>query len=111
MTELGESLRDPHSLMMGGKARGKLPGSDCSGVWRSGAEVSFTSRRSPWGNLRWSLWVGAWNVPSQREDDHLSLLSSELKRLNIGIAALSEVRRPDCGEIMVVQRLWCGKGD
>ena len=28
------------------------------------------------------------------------LLSSELKRLNIGIAALSEVRRPDCGEIM-----------
>ena len=29
------------------------------------------------------------------------LLLSELKRLNIGIAALSEVRRPDCGEIMV----------
>ena len=28
------------------------------------------------------------------------LLSSELKRLDIGIAALSEVRRPDCGEIM-----------
>uniref|UniRef100_A0A8C4QHQ8 Disease resistance R13L4/SHOC-2-like LRR domain-containing protein n=1 Tax=Eptatretus burgeri TaxID=7764 RepID=A0A8C4QHQ8_EPTBU len=35
------------------------------------------------------------------EDDHLSLLSSELKRLNIGIAALSEVRRPDSDEIMV----------
>ena len=30
----------------------------------------------------------------------MSLLSSELKRLDIGIAALSEVRRPDCGEIM-----------
>ena len=44
--------------------------------------------------------MGAWNVLSQREDDHLSLLSSELKRLNIGIAALSEVRRPDCDEIM-----------
>ena len=29
------------------------------------------------------------------------LLSSELKRLDIGIAALSEVRRPDSGEIMV----------
>ena len=28
------------------------------------------------------------------------LLSSELKRLDIGIAALSEVRRPDSGEIM-----------
>ena len=31
---------------------------------------------------------------SPREDDNLSLLSSELKRLDIGIAALSEVRRP-----------------
>ena len=30
----------------------------------------------------------------------LSPLSSELKRLDIGIAALSDVRRPDCGEIM-----------
>ena len=28
------------------------------------------------------------------------LLSFELKRLNIGLAALSEVRRSDCGEIM-----------
>ena len=44
--------------------------------------------------------MGAWDVLSLREDDHLSLLSSELKRLDIGIAALSEVRRPDCGEIM-----------
>ena len=44
--------------------------------------------------------MGAWNVLSLREDDHLSLLSSELKRLDIGIAALSEVQRPDCGEIM-----------
>ena len=45
--------------------------------------------------------MGAWNVLSIREDDHLSLLTSELKRLDIGTAALSEVRRPDCGEIMV----------
>ena len=44
--------------------------------------------------------MGVWNAPSQREDDHLYLLPSELKRLDIGIAALSEVRRPDCGEIM-----------
>jgi len=46
--------------------------------------------------------VGAWNVLSLREDEHLSLLSSELKRLNIGIAALSEVRRPESGEIIAV---------
>ena len=46
--------------------------------------------------------MGAWNVLSRREDDHLSLLSSGLKHLDIGIAALSEVRRLDCGEIMAV---------
>ena len=57
--------------------------------------------RSHWVNLRQSLRVGAWNVLSLREDDHLSLLSSELKRLDIGIVALSEVQIPDCGEIMV----------
>ena len=44
--------------------------------------------------------MGAWNFLSLREDDHLSLLSSEHQRLNIGIAALSEVRRPDGVEIM-----------
>ena len=70
------------------------------GVCRSGAEVSSTRRQSPWVNLRQSLWVGACNVRSLREDNHLSLLSSELKRLDISIAAFSEVRRPDCGEIM-----------
>ena len=56
----------------------------------------------------------AWNVLSLREDDHLSLLSSELKRcLNIGIAALSEVRRPDSGEIMVAgyTYYWFGRSD
>ena len=46
--------------------------------------------------------MGAWNVLSLREDEHLSLLSSELKRLNIGIAALSEVRRPGGGEIIAM---------
>ena len=86
--------------MIGGKPQGKLPGSDCGGVCRGGAEMSSTKQRSPCVNLRRSLWVGAWNVLSLRADDHLSLLSSELKRLDIGIAALSEVRRPDCGEIM-----------
>ena len=68
---------------------------------QGGAEVSSTRRRSPWVNLRRFLQVGAWNVRSRREGDHLSLLSSEPKRLNIGIAALSEVQRPDSGEIMM----------
>ena len=58
-----------------------------------GAEVSSTRRQS--------LQVGVWNLQSLREDDHLSLFSSEFQHLNIGIAALSEVRRPDSGEIMV----------
>ena len=44
--------------------------------------------------------MGAWNVLSLRENDHLSLLSSDLKCLNNSIAAVSEVRRPDSGEIM-----------
>ena len=57
--------------------------------------------------------MGAWNVLFLREDDHLSLLSSELKRLDIGIAALSEVRRPECSEIMVggFTYYWSGRCD
>ena len=57
--------------------------------------------------------VGAWNVLSRRKDDHLSLLSSELKRFNIGIGALSEVQRPDCGEVMAggYTYYWSGHSD
>ena len=44
ITRLGQSLWDPHYLMIGGKTRGELPGSDCSVVWRGGAEVSSTRR-------------------------------------------------------------------
>ena len=57
--------------------------------------------------------MGAWNNPSLREDDHLSLLSSELKRLNISIAALSEVQRPDSSKIMVgvCNYYWSGRSD
>ena len=84
--------------MIGGKPRGNLPGSDCGRVCRGGAEVSSTRRRSPWVNMRRSLRVGAWNVLSLREDDHLPLLSSELKRLDFSIAALSEVQTPDCSK-------------
>ena len=44
---------------------------------------------------------------------YLSLLSSELKRLNIGIAALSEVHRPNRGEIMLggYNYYWSGHSD
>ena len=57
--------------------------------------------------------MGAWNILSLREDDHLSLFSSELKRLHIGIAALSEVRRLDYGEIMAggYTYYWSGRSD
>ena len=43
----------------------------------------------------------------------MSLLSSELKHLNIGIAALSEVWRPDSGEIMAggYTDYWSGHSD
>ena len=77
------------------------------------SEVSSTRWRSPWVNLRWSLRVGAWNVLSLREDDHPSLLSSEFKRLNICIAALSEVQSPDSGEIMAggYTNYWSGHSD
>ena len=99
MMGLRQSLRDSQSLMRGGKPWSNITGSDCGRVCRGGVEVSSTRRRSPWVNMRRSLRVGAWNVLSLREDDHLS--SSEVKRLDIGIAALSVVRRPDCGDIMV----------
>ena len=41
------------------------------------------------------------------------LLLSELKRLDIGIAALSEVQRPDSGEIMAdsCTYYWYGHSD
>ena len=113
MTGLGQSLWDSHSLMIGGKPRGNLPGSDCGSVRQDGAEVSSTRRRSPWANLKRALRVGAWNVQTLSKDDHLSLLSSELKHLNIGIAPLSEIRRPDCCEIMAggYTYYWSGRPD
>ena len=57
--------------------------------------------------------MGAWKVLSLREDDHLSLLSSELKHLDIGIAALSGVWRLDCGKIMAggYTCYWSGRSD
>ena len=97
----------------GRKTQGNLPGLDCGSVCRGGAEVSSTRRRSPRVNLRQSLRVSAWNVPSRREDDHPSLLSSELQHLNISLAALSEAQRPDSGEIMAggSTHYWSGRSD
>ena len=114
MAGLGQSLRDPHSLVIGGKPQGKLPGSDCVCVCQGGAELSSSRQQSPWVNLRQSLRMGTWNVLSLRVDDHPSLLSfSELKHLNISIAALSEVQRPDSGEIMAggYTYYWSGHSD
>ena len=88
--------------MIGGKPQGNLAGSGCGGVCQSGSEVSCTRQRSPRVKLRRSLRVVAWRVLTPRDDDHLSLLSSELRHLNISVAALSVVRRPDSGEMRVV---------
>ena len=66
MTRLGQSLQDPHLLMIGGKPWGSLAGSDCSVACCSGAEVSSTRWQSPQFNLRQSLRVGAWNGQSPK---------------------------------------------
>ena len=98
--------------MIGEKTRDTFPGSDCNGVWWSGAEVS-TRWSSPRVNLRRSVRVGAWNALSRREDDQLCLLSSELQLTGIGIAALSGVWRLDSGKIMVggYTYYWSGRSD
>ena len=59
MMEMGQSLRDPYSLVLGRKSWGNFPGSDCSGMWRSEAEVSSMRLWPPQINLRRSLWLGA----------------------------------------------------
>lgn len=52
-------------------------------------------------NLRQVIRVGAWNISSLRQDDRLPLLSRELKRLRVEVAALLEVGRPGSGTISV----------
>ena len=54
--------------------------------------------------------MGAWSVLSRRQDDHLFLLSSQLKCLNIGVAALSQIQRVDSGEIMAGGYTYCWSG-
>ena len=43
--------------------------------------------------------MGTWNVLTLSDDDRLPVLSAELSRLGVEVAALSEVRRPGSGSI------------
>ena len=81
---------------------GSGPPSPHPNFWsrRGGDAEDARTRGSMSGfNLRKALRVGTWNVLSLSKDDRLPLLSRELGRLGVGIAALSEVRRPGHGEI------------
>lgn len=64
-------------------------------------------------NLRWAVRLGSWNILSLHEDARLPVLSGELSRLGISIAALSEVRRLGSGEISVggYTYYWSGRDD
>ena len=100
MTGSRQSLRDPGSPTEQGRVGAPKVGCGREQRTHGGAEASSTGRRSSKRlNLRRPLRVGAWNILSLASDDHLPLLAMELRRLNISIAALSEVRRPRSGEI------------
>ena len=108
MKMLRQSHKDPQ--------RQTVEGNHGAGVGRmccNGAEASLPGRRSSRFNLRRSCRVASWNVLSLRDDGHLPLLSRELGRLGIGIAALSEVRRPKSGEISAggYTYYWSGRLD
>ncbi|KAF7644747.1 hypothetical protein LDENG_00216450 [Lucifuga dentata] len=57
--------------------------------------------------------VGMWNVLTLSENTHLPLLSGELGRLRIAVAALSEVCRPGSSQISVGEYtyFWSGRSD
>ena len=65
---------------------------------RGGAEAAPYRSPRTGVNLRRALRVGAWNIRSLSETERLPLLSLELEKLGIAIAALSEVRWPGSGE-------------
>ena len=108
MKTLRQSRKDPQRPTVGGNH-----GAGVGRVRCSGAEASLPGQRSSRFNLRRSCRVASWNVLSLRDDDHLPLLSRELGRLGIGVAALSEVRRPKSGEISVggYTYYWSGRLD
>ena len=111
MTTLGQSRKDPQRLTAEGN-HGTTPVT-VGRMGRGGAEATSAGLRASRFNLRRSCRVAAWNVLTLRDDDHLPLLSRELGRLGIAIAALSEVRRPKSGEISVggYTYYWSGRLD
>ena len=111
MTTLGHSRKDPQGLTAEGN-HGTTP-LTVGRMGRGGAEATSAGLRASRFNLRRSCRVAAWNVLTLRDDDHLPLLSRELGRLGIAIAALSEVRRPKSGEISVggYTYYWSGRLD
>ncbi|KAG2456919.1 CFDP2 protein, partial [Polypterus senegalus] len=78
-----------------------------------GAVALPTARLHSGPNLRRPIWVGAWNILSLRQDDHLPLLSEELRKLRISVAALSEVCRLGTVQISVsgYTFYWSGRSD
>ena len=104
MKFVGQSPREPRRWMKGPAACRLLCGAASAGV----AEVASTRV-----NLRREVRVRAWNVRSLRQDDRLPLLSRELGRLIVGVAALSEVRRPGSGSTSVdgYTYYWSGRSD
>ena len=106
----GESLREPRRQMMGSTAcRPLICGAASAGV----AVVASTRSDCLRLNLRRGVRVGAWNIRSLRQDDRLPLLSRELGKLRVEVAALSEVRRPGSGTISVggYTYYWSGRSD
>ena len=75
-------------------ARSPPPPFICGTVSAGVAEVASTQSNCSRLNLRREVRVVAWNVRSLCLDDRLPLLSRELGRLRVEVAALSEVRRP-----------------
>ena len=70
-----------------------------SGGDRGAAETAPARQISSGVNLRQVLRVGSWNILSLSEDHPLPHLLDELRRLRMDIVGLSEMRRPDSGEI------------
>ena len=66
---------------------------------QGGAKESSALEPKPGFNLRRALRVGTWNVLTLSDDNRLPVLSAELSRLGVEVAALSEVRRPGSGSI------------
>ena len=94
-----QSLGEP-LLPIGGRAESRPALGQGGGEQRrGGAEVSGTRRHRVAVDLRRVTRVGAWNILSLSNDDRLPVLSRELSRLNVALAALSEVRRPGTGVI------------